>query len=598
MTRAVGRIIAASIFALAATAPVVLGQDKPVSLVPAAPEAATDAPTGGAAGEPLPPAAGELGSDSQPKQGIEVDALGGSDPDGLGILPPGESGFGPDLWDGGRRDTLIALLARVEGALASPVLRGLLERMLLTTATAPVATDGRAGDFLAARVGALLTLGRPEKVLDLLARIPRAHQIEATMRGRVEALLVRGLYDDACRIVRQEIVAYHAETFWAQALIFCQIHADEIDQAMLGLDLLRETGSEDQLFASLAFRFAGGEADEAPVARAGALHLAMMRLMDESVPEDFVNMAPAYLWTGLVVGAKLGTEAKLDLAERAAAAGVMPGDLLAAAYAGTTLSAEERAAALAVEPARGGPRERASLFQAAESSQLDIAKAEALGRLLKSGRIAGRYEAVLAATLPLLESLEPRVDLAWFAETPARAFIHIGQFERARSWLRLAERAAETNAGDLRPMLHLRGAAPESSVSFPDLVNARDPAIPTTAGEEAPALDDSSRSALTVLAALEAVLETAPGEWSDLIADSGLLAPASADGILILALRNAAEEGRLGEGLLLIAALIGERGLAELSIIEVNAALRGLVDFGLIEEARLVGAEIALAHGY
>ena len=82
------------------------------------------------------------------------------------------------------------------------------------------------------------------------------------------------------------------------------------------------------------------------------------------------------------------------------------------------------------------------------------------------------------------------------------------------------------------------------------------------------------------------------------IADSGLLAPASADGILILALRNAAEEGRLGEGLLLIAALIGKRSLAELSIIEVNTALRGLVDFGLIEEARLVGAEIALAHGY
>jgi hypothetical protein len=491
-------------------------------------------------------------------------------------------------------------MSRVGGALASPALRGVLERALLSAAPAPDGDAGGKGDFLAARVGALMTLGRPEKVLDLLERIPRAAQGEAVMRDRLEALLVRGLYDEACRIVRQEIVAYHAEVFWGQALIFCQIRNDEIDQAMLGLDLLRESGAEDPLFSALSHHYAGGAKEESPVQDANALHLAMMRLTDFPVPPAFVEASPAYLWPALVVGANLQTDLRTGLAERAAAAGVIPGDVLAATYGGVPLSDKDRSMALAVEPAQSGVRHRAALFQLAESGTLDIGRAEALGRLLQSARVAGLYQAVLPAVLPLLESLQPRVDLAWFAGTPARAFYLVGQLERARSWHRLVGRAdpgTDANPAaeeDLRPVLLLQGAVADPAMKFPELSESH-----LIAAEEDSGSDRMEQQrAVALMTVLRALGKPTSDDWAVLAVEKGLSVSENVNSALFLALREAVKHRRTGEGLLAVAAMIDPPSLSDLAAVEIDTMLTGLAAFELAEEARLIGVEIALAHGY
>ncbi|MDX1400530.1 MAG: hypothetical protein R3245_01290, partial [Kiloniellales bacterium] len=165
---------------------------------------------------------------SQSREQIEVDVLDEVAPESVGILGPQESGFHPNIWQGSRSDHLIGLMAGVEGGLTSQTLRDLLERLLLTRARAPLRPAGagdqtESADFLTARVEALMDLGRPLRVLELLERVPRAAFGESVARARVEALLVAARYDEACSSIRQEILAFHAEPFWGRSLIFCQI---------------------------------------------------------------------------------------------------------------------------------------------------------------------------------------------------------------------------------------------------------------------------------------------------------------------------------------------------------------------------------------
>ena len=51
-------------------------------------------------------------------------------------------------------------------------------------------------------------------------------------------------------------------------------------------------------------------------------------------------------------------------------------------------------------------------------------------------------------------------------------------------------------------------------------------------------------------------------------------------------------------GLLAVAAMIDPPSLSDLAAVEIDTMLTGLAAFELAEEARLIGVEIALAHGY
>jgi hypothetical protein len=589
-----------------------LGQDQPLSLFPAVTDQPSSPTLEGQAVEGAPTTA--VGESATPsRQGIEVDALAGPDPASTGIMGSGQGGFSADVWRGSRRGAVTALLSRVRGALASPVMRGSLVRLLLTSAAAPAREGDRAeippAQFLAARVGALMSLGAPEQVLELVARVPRTEQGEAVMRWQAEALLAAGSYDDACRLIDQEIVAYHAEAFWGRGLVFCQIRRSEVDQAMLGLDLLRETGADDPLFSALAFHFAGGDMQDAPVGEVSALHVAMMRLMNMPPSDEVVAAAPHYLWGTLLAMEGLEAAQRADLGERAAAVGIVSPAGLATVYGELSVPAPALAAALSTDPDSSNALDRALLFQAATAESLDIARAEALQRLLQSAGLAGRYGVVMAAALPLLERLQPRADLSWFAASAARAFFIDGQLERARAWLRLAELDAEggLSSPDLRrslyPFLLFHGSVIDDApggfavLGAGPTTNEALTGAPSLEAEDDRGAEEMAR-ATALLAALTAAGAELDDDWSDLAARGALTPGQPVDGPLILALDEAAATARPGEAMLLAAALIGGRSLDALTALEVDAILRAFRAIGLEEEARLLGIEVALANGY
>ena len=256
----------------------------PVQLLPLAPKAAT-----GSQGQSdgAQPATDLTGVSAQPieRQGIEVNPLSGFAPDAIGILTPDQGGLDEDLWRGTPYAEVERWLPRLPDRVTSPALRRLA--LLLLTSSAPppartrvaslagsAANDGTAaatgsgetaGQLLLLRVERLMAMGEVARAGDLLSAVPSAAVTDALRQIRSEVALISDRPREACQDIRQGIALNPSGLFWSKGMILCQILDGRIDQAQLGIDLLREQGgAETELFASVAAHLAGADAADLP----------------------------------------------------------------------------------------------------------------------------------------------------------------------------------------------------------------------------------------------------------------------------------------------------------------------------------------------
>jgi len=574
----------------------------PLQLVPrqsddtATPPAAGsgDASTGqGAATQALP-------DETSKKAGIEVLSLDQIDLDGIGLLDPKDSGLGPDPWMGTERSTAVALLRQLPQTLTSPVLLSLGEHLLLAKAPPPQGPTSAVEGFLDLRLQLLFDWGLAEEVRQILGRLPHSRQSETSFRLWVQALLVDGQDQAACDLVRREIVAYSSQDFWAKALIFCQILDGSVEQAYLGLDLLRETGAKDDpLFSALAQRFAGADADVTGEARASVLNFALLRHLGTAIPRGFAAKAPRALWPALAAAENLDPLERASLSESAFSSGLITAETLATAYRALPFSADELAGALTSADRVDGVLGRALLFQAAEAQKLVVTRAEILRSLLELARSEHRTAVVLPVVARLMEDLRPRTDMAWFAETAVRSFYILDKIELARGWLRLIERdAASAPEGQaalrrLWPLARLRGQQdllPDTDLAEWGGQLTTDDAVPADSRQA-----DLRRiyllfAAFRALDLADATSVTMLPDWAETTEQFSVSSP------LLLALYDAGQSRREGEGILLALSAVGGRQWNEVAVTEAAEILNLLRDLGLTEAVRRLAMEIALAN--
>src|SRR5690606_2506454 len=142
---------------------------------------------------------------------IEVNRLGELDPDALGILDAEHGGLGGDVWAGSDRATVAALLRALPGDLASPTLRRLATRLLLSSARPPAAAPPAAAPtladaaaaaeengFLRLRAQALYALGELAGLNRLLGLVSQRAEDAWLAEARVDGLLLAGRDAEAC----------------------------------------------------------------------------------------------------------------------------------------------------------------------------------------------------------------------------------------------------------------------------------------------------------------------------------------------------------------------------------------------------------------
>ena len=533
---------------------------------------------------------------AMPEKGIKVDTLAAPDPDSLGVLDIGDGGFPADMWAGSDRGLIARLLKTLPAKTKSPVVYDLMRRLLLTTATAP--TGGAGGVSLTGlRVDRLKSMGDLEGVTNLLraARVTTKNAMLA--RAELDVLLLR--YDNAgaCEAARAGIQLYPT-VYWQKAMIFCHALAGDGSKAVLGMDLLREQGDQDTLFAALVGSLvATGSAPIESLQRPTPLHLAMLRAARRPLRSGLALADDPGLLRAVAVSPNADLDLRLDAAERAVAFRALPPKFLAELYATLEFNDEELADAKSIGNVEWTPRGRARLNRILTAETAATVRAELLRNFWSAAREQGGYFTVVRLTLPMLERIQPSPDFAWFAADVGRAFLAVGRGVEARKWLEIAQGLGRSNpeateaATALWPLAKLVDA--EGLIEWqPDALAA------WWKAQEASDWDLAARRAELLYSLLESFGHAVPGDaWTPLYGRAGTTGAALPVAAVWHGLRAAAAAGRVGETILHVLIILGEEGPARISPTVLQEAIAALRQVGLDADARAVAVEAVIAAG-
>jgi hypothetical protein len=596
---------------LCGAAGVARAQGAPIQLLP--PRKAPAAPAAGPApaGTPAAGASGGGGAATASSpgaaapKGIEVDKLGGIDVDGIGALDSRQGGLGAELWRGSPRALVATLIAALPHAVPSPALRDLAHRLLLTSAAPPEGARGEGPSLLSLRARALAEMGDAAGLRALAAVIPASLSDEALARLRVESSLVDDDSKAACADIAGEIRQYGG-AFWQKLQVFCQLLAHKPSEAELGVGLLHEEGEDkDAAFFSLVDALSGAKGIKVTRLEAATpLHLAMMRAAKLPLPEEVLRTPEPMVLRAVANSPNASPELRLSAAEHAALVGALAPEALLAVYDQAKVSEDDLKNALSEAQASYGPRARVLLYRAAKAQSVPTARAEAIQAALSLARSARVYDLAIAANLPLIDSLTPAPELAFFAPEAGRAYYYAGRSENAVRWLELlrlqggSDAEASAAAARLWPYTRLAGPGGAAWVNDPYLAWRKADAATKTGDAktgDAKLADDRAARLLGLFTALGSAVPAAL--WQPLYASAEVEPAAMPSVALWQGLGEAAAAGRRGETVLFALVAVGASAAGDANPVALERVIEALRRVGLEQEARRLAIEAAVANG-
>ena len=481
--------------------------------------------------------------------------------DGSSGIRPDRVDFGNTLWRGSSRATVAALLRSLPSGIPSPVLRGLVLRLLTAPAPPP---EGEGPSLGPLQVERLLAMGRAGEARRLADAVGEGVDLTAFRRADVEAALMAGDLERACGGA-SALVGEGAGSGLIPAMAFCLARGGEPERAFILADVLRERGEGDPLFEALLLRVGGG--GDAPLPEDGPTtpaNIAMLRHVGAAAPKawrDRNDPAVRALRTGP------GGIAEVEKAARNGEIG--PAALM------------ER---YAEAPGEGG---RPALVRALRAAREPMGVRTALVALWDSARTAGLLAPVAQATIERAALLPPEVAATDRLPLVVGAALAADRFDLALQWY---ERAAAAGLVGVRRE-DLRAAWPvlrlaDASVVLPEWPGGRTAWL---AGVDA-ANPEAKARAILFLALLDA-LGTPPGpsDWDGLVADVAPVAAEVPAAVVRVGLDAAGRSGRVGETVLLAA--IASGGLPRDDAPLAAAVVRSLRAVGLAAEARAYAVE-------
>ena len=551
----------------------------------------------GATDDRPPSSAGASDSPRAPS-GIEVTPLPEARTDYAGILGAKDGGFGAEMWRGTDRGLVTRLLPSLPVATQSPAMQDLTRRLLLSSAEAP-AGGGGGQNLIALRAERLAAMGHHQEAASLL-HLMRERDIDAvSARIAVDALLLANDLDTACSQINNWIQQFDEDVYWQKALIFCQTRVGQLDEAALGLGLLREQGRvDDEAFYKLVDRLSGVEdAVVETLPAPSVLHLAMLRAAGQPVPKSVLESDDPTLLAAVAASPDADATLRLAAAERAAAIGALSAEELRRIYADQPIEPAELDAAVSQAEKDPQPSSRAALYQAAARTSQSVARATILQKALGLALQNGGYPTAVRVNLPLLTELNPAPELAWFALDAGRALYFAGQHELADSWRLLAQEEASrdseaaTAASALWLLSRIAGTDDQPLVWDAASVAAWRDHQAAGGDERAP------QRAARLFAILEALDEPVGAAWRVLADGAPPGRQTLPNAALWFILGDTAEAGRVGETVLLGLLSLGPDGPATANPIILSRVLSSLRAVGLEVEARALGLEAAIANG-
>lgn len=395
---------------------------------------------------------------------VETSSLTDIKPDSVGLLVSNDGGLGAALWKGTSRSLVEHFMPMLSLPSTYPSLNNLAGRFLLTTAAAPEGTASSAGQTLTAmRADKLAALGNAEEAWKL-ANLNLNDVDDITLRQVAETALVSPAAADVCAKL-PTIMQKHTGIEWQKLMLVCQLQAKDTKAAQVSLDLLHTQDVHDDSFFSIAEKNLIGVGTSKQLPRQMTplkpLTLALARMTDLPVRVEVYARPDAPLIPELLNAKAADENARLTLAERAAAKQIITADELAAVYSSQTFTPDVVAAA--VSSNEQGPKLRALLYQALvaeKTSKNKLMLAVKFSNSLDAGTMGGSLLSLLGKALG-----DVQASADYYAQSAAvtRIYLLTDKTDQAVAWLDLARNAARGSpqvAADLQnlwPLLTISG---------------------------------------------------------------------------------------------------------------------------------------------
>ena len=551
------------------------------------------------------PAAGPSEDDTRPGETvrmlvepeIEIGRLSEIDPNSIGLLDEASGGLPDTLWQGSSLSTVDKLLARMPLAAASPAMRALALKLLLSPGEAPSGSTEH-GDFLLRRALLLLAMGEYEVAIALIESGRLADADDTLARLRSGRYLKNLDLDDACAQAAEEI-RRSTDAYWQKVIIFCQARDGQGEAALLGIDLMRESGHAPEAgFQALVGALAGGGApDQVSLPEPTPLDAVLLYEAEAPVTSAIVETVNPALLEIIARAPGAAPEVRLAAAERAAALGVLPPAELERHYGAVSFTPEERSSPFTVAEAMAGPLARALLYQAISAESVASARAEVLSAALELADSAGQLPIMARASLENLRLVPVQPGFSWFALSACRALIAADAIEEGWAWydLALEQAAFDADAAEAATRLWPIAAISGAATGFDRRQFESWWQRQTREGANPVAFE---RAAL-LLELLDALGHEVPIDvWHVLLAGPSSQPARVTSAALAHVLRDASAAGRLGETALAALVSLGQGGTAQVGMPVIGDVLRALQHAGLTKEARALAVETALAAGF
>ena len=538
---------------------------------------------------PAPGAASDDGA-------IVVGTLAAIDPDAAGILMPEVVAFPADVWAGSRRPRIEAMLPRLPVAAPSVSMRRLALALLASPAHPP-AGQGESGALVMLRAERLAAMGARDLAIALLERAGPPGGAEASAKIGNDRLLAALDFEAVCGRDPSE-AGRTSDGYWRRVRVLCLAQDGLIEAATLGLELLHESdAAPDRAFDDTIYAMAGlaeplpEGLDEPTPLRVAAWRLAQSPISAETVARASPDVLPA-----IAGAAELRPEIRLLAVERAEATGALSIEAVRALYREMAFSPEERADPLGSIESLEPPLGRALMIQAIEAETTPALRAELLAAALSLAEAQGAHGTMARALANLVRTVPPAPEHGWFSGLAGRALIAAGDRDGASAWYTLAGQQSTGDIEAARSVLRLwplmlLGSA-EAHLTGADFRTWLTPQAEI--GDEAGAALRAGWLVI-LLDALGGQID--PEVWDRLLTDERPVQARAPTPALALGLRMAAEEGRLGETVLMALLLLGGGGPATADLATVGPVVSSLASVGLRQEAQAIALEAALAAG-
>jgi hypothetical protein len=326
-------------------------------------------------------------------------------------LPAIGADLGSNLWLGSETSRLMSLIPMLPAPVTVPGPRDLQLR-LLTSVAVPAGAAPGTDPLLAFKADRLNAMGFADRAMGMtsaVANVPPVNPQQA-----MEQALSAGDSGAACATVDSELAKMATpDLYWRKALIYCQLSRQQVDQAGIGLDLLRELPDKDAATANFVAvaSVATGDAKAKSVkkiASADPVLAATMKLAGLQVPASAAAVPPKPTGlAGALLTARDGAQPlpnRIEAAERAFSGGLMPLEELIALYELAPAAAGDPVAAIS---AADSPLTRAALYKAAASAATPEARARLIAAALQRGRVRGDYFSQVALYAPYAQQVQP-----------------------------------------------------------------------------------------------------------------------------------------------------------------------------------------------